>query len=172
MCISNAVVAGLLTEPRFVDRQDSSVERQDIPSSTLFGRSGRPSVGPGGSVRSPATTELFPFAGELEGALADWLGEGLVRRDGGEPFARGLALGSQTVDQTQGLALRTQFRSPRPRVPHLHRLIVACRRESFPVCITIGRRVRRDTVRRFDLVYSTATVQSRAREFHDRDAAA
>ncbi len=51
-----AVVAGLLTEPRFVDRQVSSVERQDIPSSTLLGRAGRPSVGPGGSVRRPATT--------------------------------------------------------------------------------------------------------------------
>ena len=47
----------------------------------------------------------LPFAGELEGALADWLGEGLVRRDGGETFARGLALGSQTVDQTQRLTL-------------------------------------------------------------------
>ncbi len=102
------VVAGLLTEPRFVDRQVSSVERQDIPSSALLGRSGRPSVGPGGSVRRPATTELFPFAGELEGALADWLGEGLVRCDGGETFARGLALGSQTVDQTQRLTLRSQ----------------------------------------------------------------
>ncbi|MCX7421592.1 MAG: hypothetical protein NT013_18880 [Planctomycetia bacterium] len=44
----------------------------------------------------------------LEGALADWLGEGLVRRDGGEPFARGLALGSLTVDQTQRLTLRTR----------------------------------------------------------------
>ena len=60
---------------------------------------------------------LLPFAGELEGALADWLGEGLVRRDGGEPFARGLALGSQTVDQTQGLTLRSQFWSPRTDVP-------------------------------------------------------
>ena len=39
--------------------------------------------------------ELFPFAGELEGSLADWLGEGLVRRDGGETFDRGLALDSQ-----------------------------------------------------------------------------
>ncbi len=95
------VVAGLRTEPRLVDRQVSSVERQDIPASTLLGRSGRPSVGPGGSVRRPATTELFPFAGELEGALADWLGDGLVRCDGGETFDRGLALGSQTVDQTQ-----------------------------------------------------------------------
>ena len=52
----------------------------------------------------------LPFAGELEGALADWLGEGLVRCDGGEPFARRLALGSQTVDQTQGLTRRTKFR--------------------------------------------------------------
>ena len=38
------------------------------------------------------------------------LGEGLVRRDGGEPFARGLALGSQTVEQTQGLTIRKQLR--------------------------------------------------------------
>ena len=55
----------------------------------------------------------LPFAGELEGALADWLGEGLVRRDGGEPFALRFGLVSQTVDQTQGLTLRSQFRSPR-----------------------------------------------------------
>ena len=33
---------------------------------------------------------------------------GLVRRDGGEPFARGLALGSQTVDQTPCRTLRSQ----------------------------------------------------------------
>ena len=45
-------------------------------------------------------THSFPFAGELEGALADWLGEGLVRRDGGETFALRFVLVSQTVDQT------------------------------------------------------------------------
>ena len=51
---------------------------------------------------------LFPIAGELEGALADWLGEGLVRGDGGEPFALRLVLVSQPVDQTQRLTLRSQ----------------------------------------------------------------
>ena len=52
------------------------------------------------AIRSGRSPNLrLPFAGELEGALADWLGEGLVRRDGGETFDRGLALGSQTVDQ-------------------------------------------------------------------------
>ena len=63
------------------------------------------------AIRSGRSPNLrLPFAGELEGALADWLGEGLVRRDGVEPFGRGLALGEQTVDQTQGLTLRLQFR--------------------------------------------------------------
>ena len=35
---------------------------------------------------------LFPFAGELQGALADGFAEGLVRREGGEPFGQRLAL--------------------------------------------------------------------------------
>ena len=43
-------------------------------------------------------THSFPFAGELEGALADWLGEGLVRRDGGEPFAFGVLRVSGALD--------------------------------------------------------------------------
>ena len=33
---------------------------------------------------------LLPVAGELQGALADWFAEGLVRRDGVEPFALGV----------------------------------------------------------------------------------
>ena len=49
-------------------------------------------------------THSFPIAGELEGALADWLGEGLVRRDGVEPFALRFGLVSQPVDQTQRLS--------------------------------------------------------------------
>ena len=75
-------------------------------------------------------THSFPFAGELEGALADWLGEGLVRCDGGETFDRGLALGSQDVMQTQGLTLRAQLRRSRTRLdfPHFRGLIFACRR--------------------------------------------
>ena len=58
--------------------------------------------------RSPNrfTTHSFPLAGELQIALADGFAEGLVRRDGGEPFGLGLALGSQEVNQTQGLTLR------------------------------------------------------------------
>ena len=51
------------------------------------------------------TNLRLPIAGELEGALADWLGEGLVRRDGGEPFALRFGLISQTVNQTQGFTL-------------------------------------------------------------------
>ena len=49
---------------------------------------------------------LFPFAGELQGALADGFAEGLVRREGGEPFGPRVALGSQEVKQTQCLTLR------------------------------------------------------------------
>ena len=51
---------------------------------------------------------LFPFAGELQGALADGFAEGLVRREGGEPFGLRLALVSQEVRQTQGLTLSSQ----------------------------------------------------------------
>ena len=43
-------------------------------------------VGRGGSVRRPATTHSFPFAGELQGALADGSAEGLVGGEGVEPF--------------------------------------------------------------------------------------
>ena len=49
---------------------------------------------------------LFPFAGELQGALADGFAEGLVRREGGEPFGLRLALVSREVNQTQCIALR------------------------------------------------------------------
>ncbi|MCX7418989.1 MAG: hypothetical protein NT013_05550 [Planctomycetia bacterium] len=51
---------------------------------------------------------LFPFAGELQGALADGFADGLVRRDGGEPFGLRLALVTQEVNQTQSFTLRTQ----------------------------------------------------------------
>ena len=87
---------GLRPDP-LVHQECTSLCRIDDVFSTLPCRSGR----------SPNLR--LPFAGELEGALADWLGEGLVRRDGGETFDRGLALGSQTVEQTQGLS---PLRSP------------------------------------------------------------
>ena len=51
-----------------------------------------------------------PFAGELPGALADEFAEGLVRREGGEPFGLRVDLGSQDMKQTQGLTLRSQLR--------------------------------------------------------------
>ena len=58
---------------------------------------------------SPADSgEEPPIAGKLEGALADWLGEGLVCGDGGEPFALRSVLVSQPVEQTQRLTLRSQ----------------------------------------------------------------
>ena len=41
--------------------------------------------------------QLLPLAGELQGALADGFAEGLVRREGGEPFGQRLALVSQEV---------------------------------------------------------------------------
>ena len=66
-------------------------------------------VGRGGSVRRPATTHSFPFAGELQGALADGFAEGLVGGVGVEPFGLRLALVAQEVNQTQGLTLRTQL---------------------------------------------------------------
>ncbi|MCX7421590.1 MAG: hypothetical protein NT013_18870 [Planctomycetia bacterium] len=46
----------------------------------------------------PRSARRLPFAGELEHALADWLGEGLVRRDGGEPFAFGVLRVSGALD--------------------------------------------------------------------------
>ena len=55
---------------------------------------------------SPADSgEEPPIAGELEGALEDWLGEGLVCGDGVEPFALRLVLVSQPVDRTQRLTI-------------------------------------------------------------------
>ena len=47
----------------------------------------------------------FPFAGELQGALADGSAEGLVGGEGVEPFGLRLALVAQEVNQTQGLTL-------------------------------------------------------------------
>ena len=46
---------------------------------------------------------LLPIAGELQGALADGDAEGLVGGDGVEPFGLRLVVGSQEVNQTQGL---------------------------------------------------------------------
>ncbi len=68
---------------------------------------------------------LFPFAGELQGALADppRRTEGLVGGEGVEPFGLRLALVAQEVNKTQCLTLRSQLRCPRPRVPNLHRKV-------------------------------------------------
>ena len=51
----------------------------------------------------------LPFAGELQGALADGVADGLVGRDGVEPFGLGLVLVTQEVNQTQCLTLRSQL---------------------------------------------------------------
>ena len=62
------------------------------------------------AIRSGRSPNLrLPFAGELQGALADppRRTEGLVHREGGEPFGLRLALGSQEVKQTHGLTLRS-----------------------------------------------------------------
>ena len=79
------------------------------------------------------TSALLPFAGKLQGALADGFAEGLVRRKGGEPFGLGLALVTQEVNQTQCLTLRSQLRRPRSCVPHLHRPVVASRHQPLSV---------------------------------------
>ena len=51
------------------------------------------------AMRSGRSPNLrLPFAGELQGALADGFAEGLVRREGGEPCGLGLALVSQEVN--------------------------------------------------------------------------
>ena len=55
------------------------------------------------------------IAGHVGGRVA----EGLVRREDGETFGLGVALGSQEVKQTQGLIRRSQLRLP--RVTHGHR---------------------------------------------------
>ena len=56
-------------------------------------------------------TTLFPFAGELEGALADGGAVDWVGGDGVEPFGLRFVVGSQEVKQTQGLTLRSQLKS-------------------------------------------------------------
>ena len=61
--------------------------------------------------RSPDSLRL-PIASELEGALADWLAEGLVRSDRVESFALRFGLVSQPVDQTQRLTLRSLVPAP------------------------------------------------------------
>src|SRR5712691_9668961 len=58
---------------------------------------------------------LLPVASELQGAVADGGAEGLVCRDGVEPFGLGLALGTQEVNQPRCFPLRLQFQYPRPR---------------------------------------------------------
>ncbi len=60
-------------------------------------------------VRVTTPNLWLPIAGELQGALADGFAEGLVRREGGEPFGLRLALVSQEVNQTQRLTLRSQL---------------------------------------------------------------
>ena len=55
------------------------------------------------AVLTHSTPKLFPFAGELQGALADGGAEGLVRREGGETFGRRVDLGSHDVMLTQRL---------------------------------------------------------------------
>ena len=62
------------------------------------------------AIRSGRSPNLrLPFAGEFQGALADGFAEGLVRREGGEPFGLRVDLVSQEVNQTQGLTLRWQI---------------------------------------------------------------
>ncbi len=56
---------------------------------------------------------LFPIAGELEGALADWSAEGLVRREGGETFGLRVDLGSQDANRCCGRSLLWPVSRPR-----------------------------------------------------------
>ncbi len=51
---------------------------------------------------------LLPFAGELQGALADGGAEGLVGGDGVEPFGLRFVVVSQEVNQTQSLTRQTK----------------------------------------------------------------
>ncbi len=77
------------------------------------------------AIRSGRSPNLrLPFAGELEGALADWLGEGLLRRNGGEPFALRFGLVSQPAKTPPGLSrwfprseatARNGRKTPRPK---------------------------------------------------------
>ena len=59
------------------------------------------------AVLTHSTPKLFPFAGELQGALADGGAEGLVGGDGVEPFGLRFVVVSQEVKQTQGRTLRS-----------------------------------------------------------------
>ena len=65
-----------------------------IQSLLVFDRPNHSSVG---------SAKRLPFAGELQGALADGGAEGLVGGEGVEPFGLRLALVAQEVKQTQGL---------------------------------------------------------------------
>ena len=69
------------------------------------------------AVLTHRTPKLFPFAGELQGALADGFAEGLVGGDGVEPFGLRLVVVSQDVKQTQCLTLRSQLRRTRTNAP-------------------------------------------------------
>ena len=69
----------------------------------------------------------LPFASTLQRSLPNRFTDRLVGGDGVEPFGLRFAVGSQEVNQTQGLTLRSQLRCPRPSVPHLLRLIPICR---------------------------------------------
>ena len=106
-----SVVAGLPTESLSTDRRSPCSSGKPRLLSTKVCHSWRPAVSEGlsfvetcgqrsGSVGRPATTDSFPFASELHGALADGVADRLVGRDGGEPCRLGLALVSQEVNQT------------------------------------------------------------------------
>ena len=79
-----------------------------------------------------AGAALFPIAGELQGALADGFAEGLVGREGVEPFGLRLALVSQEVNQTQGLTLRSQLQNLRPQQVVL---LLGAAMKLFPACL-------------------------------------
>ena len=69
------------------------------------------------------TSVLFPLASELQGALADGFAEGLVRREGGEPFGLRLALVAQEVNQTQCLTLRSQLQRTSTNIPFVNAIV-------------------------------------------------
>ena len=58
-------------------------------------------------------TLRLPLASELERPLSNGLADRLVGGDGVEPFGLRFVVGSQEVNQTQGLTLRSQRRKPR-----------------------------------------------------------
>lgn len=74
------------------------------------------------AVLTHRTPKLFPFASELQGALADGFAEGLVGRDDVEPFGLRLVLTLQPTNHAQHATP-----TPRPRVPHLQHLVRAGR---------------------------------------------